>query len=84
MNPDEEMKKEIDRWGTMQGIIKKKRKSGSLMSKLDSSVTRYFKLWCDGRFFCYYDEKPVSLSLIAPALTVLGLQQASKGSNFHN
>lgn len=53
------MQAKIDEWGKMQGVIKKKRKSGSLISKFDSSVNRYFKLWCDGKFFCYYDEKPV-------------------------
>lgn len=60
MEVDKEMQGKIDHWGKMQGIIKKKRKSGSLISRLDSSVNRYFKLWCDGKFFCYYDEKPVS------------------------
>lgn len=58
IEPDTQMKVKIAEWSKMQGVIKKKRKGG-LIATLDSSVDRYFKLWCDGKFFCYYDEKPV-------------------------
>lgn len=44
----------------MKGKVKKKRNQSSLISKLDSSVVRYFRLWCNGKFLCYYDEDPVS------------------------
>lgn len=64
MEPDEKTKAKLAEWSKMEGKIKKKRQGG-LISKFDSSVDRYFKLWCDGKFFCYYDDKPVSLSFFS-------------------
>jgi coproporphyrinogen III oxidase len=73
MQNQDEMQAKIAQWGKMEGVIKKKRKSGTLLSKMDSSVNRYFKLWCDGKFFVYYDEKPVRICSIFHFLTILEL-----------
>lgn len=82
MEPDIKMKEKIAYWSTMEGMIKKKRKEG-LLSRLDSSVNRYFKLWCDGKFFCYYDEKPVGFWILF-SNKCLGLQETTEGCDVHH
>ncbi len=58
------------------------------MSKIDSSVNRYFKLWCDGKFFCYYDEKPdfkkppKGVTFITEILDVTNNYKGKKGHFF--
>ena len=45
----------------MSGMLKKKREKG-VVSLFDSSVDRFFRFFCNGRFFVYYDKEPVACS----------------------
>jgi hypothetical protein len=45
----------INQYTALTGMIKKKRPDTSWLSKLDASVDRYFKFWCKGKYFVYYD-----------------------------
>ena len=52
-----EQQKLMSEYLQLEGMIKKKRPSTSWLSKLDASVDRYFKFWCEGRFFVYYEKE---------------------------
>ena len=58
----------IKKWYSLEGMLKKKR-DAAIISTFDSSVDRYFKFWCQGKIFCYYESKIVKTAILICRIT---------------